>query len=32
MRTIKDGDLKDVVNNMGKHIILRFFLYRVIIK
>ena len=27
MRTIKDGDLKDVVNNMGKHIILRFFLY-----
>jgi len=25
MRTIKDGDLKDVVNNMGKHIILRFF-------
>jgi len=25
MRTIKDGDLKDVVNNMSKHIILRFF-------
>jgi len=32
MRTIKDGNLKDVVNNMGKHIILRFFLYCVIIK
>lgn len=32
MRTIKDGDLKDVVNNMGKNIMLQFFLYRAIIK
>lgn len=33
MRTIKDGDLKDVVNNICKNIMLQFFfLYRAIIK
>jgi len=31
MRVIKDGDLKDIVNNMGKNIILQLFLTCVII-